>query len=445
MASLNYPDLLGYVTGGTRLNVGPAQLAIAVRPPEPRAGQVVQVVVLAQNAADVDIDLTVTIKPPDADARKQKGRFSAKTQRVLVGIKAAEVGTLTMPILTLPDTAPGQGYVIGVEVEAKTSAKGGSARDPNGGGVVDGDYLPDATMRALDDLKDLKFVTARRGARLDLTFDLLPPKLNLQLAEAKAGWHSIARLEDYKDPRLAMHKYADLLTLHLFPRLKRDVMFPALTSATSEQFAAGGYPLRDAEAKLIARLMTLILEYAAPKDMQHGYVAAGEYNVRSWLDHDPRLANPDIELPLWFARMLAAIGKDQRAAQVPEKVIPKFLYFDLLHDATRHGFDLVEKATGQHLGMLNEIDEYAVQNIQRLQNGGGMDFSRVYLPLVMGGVMVNDRLVFDREDPAALIRELADVIEERVFEISDDDMPIYEMAKQIIAQTGHKFRMDVEE
>ncbi len=444
--SLNYPDLLGFVTDGARLNIGPAQIAAAIRPVEPRAGQVIHVVVLVQNAADVDIDLTITISPPEMDVRKQRHKFTAKTQRVLVGIKAAEVGTLTMPVMTLPDTTPGQGYVIGVELEAKTVAKGGLARQPNGGGLVDADYLPPKALEALNELKTLTYITEKRGTRrLDLTFDLLPPKLHMAVDTSKAGWHSIAKLEDYKDPRLALYKYADLLTLQLLPRLKGDTMFPALTAATTERFAQGGYPLREVEAKLIARLMTLILEYAAPKETQHGFVAAGTFNIRSWIEKDPRLADSALELPRWFLRMLSAIGQDERVVTAPERVIPKFLYFDLLHDATRYGFELVEKATGLELGMPKEIDEYAVQNAQYLQSGSGMDYSRAYLPLVMAGALINDRMVFDKEDPAALIRELASVIEERVFEISEADMPVYEMAKQIIGQSGHKFRMDIEE
>jgi glyceraldehyde-3-phosphate dehydrogenase (NADP+) len=56
----NYPDLLGYVTGGDRLNVGIVQVAGAVQPSEPvRAGRTLQVIVLAQNASSADLDLTV--------------------------------------------------------------------------------------------------------------------------------------------------------------------------------------------------------------------------------------------------------------------------------------------------------------------------------------------------------------------------------------------------
>ncbi len=436
----NFPDLLGYITGGPRLVVNGVHVALAIRPAQARAGQPFEVIVLAQSAVDVDIDLIVTLSLPDVDARRQRGRFTAKSSRIVVGMKPAEVGYLVIPVMPLPDAQPSPNYKISVDVDTKMQARGTRVRSDTGGGRLNTRFLPDGAIEKMDALRSLKFATKRAGrVALEASFELLPPKLGHSTESIKTGWISLAKIADYKDPRLALRQYGDLITTQLLPRLKREQMFEPLIAATQEVFSKGGFVLRDCEAKLIARLMALILEYADPKDSAHGYIAAGKFAIKPLLVRDPLTVDENIHIPQWMQGMLSSIAQDERTASFPSKVIPSTHFFDLLYDATLFGFELVTGATGEDLGSPTEIDDYARQNISFLKRGSGMDFSRVYLPLVMGGILVNDRLLMEKEDPSALLREEGAVIEERVFEIADDDMPIYNMTNQLIMQAGQKY------
>lgn len=438
---LSYPDLLGYVTGGVRFNLSVAQVAAAVRPPEGvRAGQVIPVVVIAQNMLDDDIDLTATVHIPDVDARRNKGKFSVKTPRYVVGMKAAEVGILVIPVSTTLDITPADGYTITIDFESKPTGKSRERIRSAEGGSFDPSFVPPDALKKLNTLKDLKYEAQKRMGRstITLTFSILPARLNQPVDDIRAGWISICKLADYTDPRFAMYKFADLITTELLPRLRRDTMFRPLVETTKARFAKAGYALRDAEALLIARLMALILEYAAPSDTAHGFVIAGHHNIKALLMKDPRQLDSNLRLPRWFQAMIGAIGKDVRAASAPAQVIPQFVYDELLYDAILYGFDLVTGATGEDLGSQEEMREYARQNIDRL-NRGGMDFSRVYLPLVLGGILINDKLLMDKEEPAALLVDEGKVLEDRMFEIADDDMPIHEMANQLIMQMGQRY------
>ncbi len=440
-SSLSYPDLLGYVTGGVRLNLAVAQVAAAVRPAEGiRAGQIIPVIVVAQNMLDDDIDLIATAHLPEVDARRAKGKFSVKTPRFVVGMKAAEVGVLVIPISTTLDVTPGNDYKISIELESKPTGKSRErVRSPEGGNF-EPSFVPKEALQKLDALKNLKYEVQKRLGRnlYTVTFNILPAKLNQPVDEIRPGWISICKLADYADPRLAMFKYADVITTELLPRLRRETMFRPLVETTKERFAKAGYTLRDAEAMLIARLMALILEYASPSDAAHGFVIAGHHNIKALLMKDPRQLDANLRLPRWFQAAIAAIGKDVRAASVPAQVIPKLAYDDLLYDAILYGFDLVTAATGEDLGSPQEMREYAEQHIERLSKGG-IDFSRVYLPLVMGGILVNDKLLMEKEEPAALLIDEGKVLEDRMFEISDDDMPIHEMANHLIMQMGQRY------
>ena len=53
-SALNYPDILGFITGGPRLNAGVVQIALATRPRVVRAGRPFEAILLIQNACDAN-------------------------------------------------------------------------------------------------------------------------------------------------------------------------------------------------------------------------------------------------------------------------------------------------------------------------------------------------------------------------------------------------------
>lgn len=439
--STNYPDLLGYVTNGMRVNLNMAHVALAVRPNALRAGSAFELILLAQSAVDVDVDLAVTLHLPDSDAKRQRGKFLAKSTRLIVGMKPAEVGYVVIPVTLLPDTHPAPNYKIGVEVEVKSKTKGMYIRNQENGWGASDAFVSPAVLKPLRELRDLQFATGRRLGRniIDVTFEVLPPKLGQGLEERKAGWVSLFEAKDYNDPRARMKQYGAVISAQLLPRIKREMIYEPLTEATIERFSGAGYPLHLCEAKLIARLMTLVLEFST-HEAPLGYSTISKPSLKSLFARDPMsLDVSSINLPRWFQTMINAVAKDERAVAFPHKVIPKFAYDELLFDAIMLGFEAVSKATPENFGTPSEMEAYAQQTIEYLGAGGGIDFSRVYLPLVMGGILLNDKGLLQDEDPSGLLREVGSTIEERVFEISEDDMPLYTMTNDLIMKIGHKY------
>src|SRR5947208_3086703 len=92
-----YPDILGAITNGKRVNIGVLQAAAATRPAATNAGSPFEAVVLLQNAAGTDIDAVIQLILPDKDLIGQRGRFSTKlTRPVRIGLRPGEVGFTTM-------------------------------------------------------------------------------------------------------------------------------------------------------------------------------------------------------------------------------------------------------------------------------------------------------------------------------------------------------------
>lgn len=438
--TVNYPDVLGAITGGARCNIGVAQAALAVRPRVPRAGKPFEIILLLQNASDVDVDITATLHLPDVDAKKQRGKFVTKNTRLLVGMAPAEVGYVVLPATTLPDTAVSDTYRIGVEVDAKPLHKPRRIRAAEGGGAFALDYLKPEARALVESLQPLTFSTSKRLGRnlLEAPLSIMSGSL-AQITDFKPGWVSISRLVDYGDPRPMLHRYGDLLLTKILPRLRRHEVYPLLLEMTGRRFMEAGFALQQSEAVLIAKLMMLIVEYASPNETAHGYIAAGPYSVVPLLERNPLEIETPPTLPHWIRGMLQLVDKDARVADQPAMALAHLLYEELIADAARHAFELIERETGEDLGSPAEIDDYVRMLAGMLRSKQGLTFSRVYLPLVLGGVLINERMPVSKQSPLELLQSLSTSVETRAVELSDDEAALIEMTERLIDRTGQKY------
>lgn len=438
--NVNYPDILGLITGGQRVNIGVIQAALATRPRVARAGRPFEVILLLQNASDVDVDVMTTLTLPDADTRRQRGRFITKTHKLLIGVAPAEVGYVVLPASTLADTAPGDDYRIAVEIEPRPLHKPQRVRQPDGGGAVNLELLPSEAQEKITQLGQLTYSAHKRamGGRLELSLQLMSGGIG-QIAELKPGWVSIAVLSDYKDARPLLHRYGDTAVISVLPQLKRHAVYPALLKTTQARLQTAGYDLSSAEIVFIAKLLTLIIDYASPNENGHGYVVAGRFGIKNLIEQDPLKLTEMPELPRWFTSFLTLLEREPRVTSQPILVLQRLLYDDLLHDAILYGFELVEQATGEDLGSPAEMNDYAQSLIQDLKDGRAGSVSRLYLPLILGGVLISDRMPVSKESPSELLSQVIRVVEDRHRLADDEEKPIYRMAIDLITRTGMKY------
>ncbi|MBK8024699.1 MAG: hypothetical protein IPK19_25570 [Chloroflexi bacterium] len=439
MPIANYPDVLGYLTGGDRINADSVQLAATTRPRVARIGKPFEVILLVQNASNVDVDVVMTLTLPKVDLKKQSERFLTKSNnRKLVGVKPAEVGYSMLPAGTLPDTAPGD-YLMSIEYSVRTLVpKSQRIRVAEGGGRFSPADLPPEQRENLEGLKDLVWVTSRKRLSnvIEIPFSLLSGGVT-KVADLSPGWFSLCLLADYDDPRPLLHEYADRIQIETLPQLKRVNFYEPLLKLTFERFEEAGFALREAEAVVIAKLLTLLLEYATPKQNQHGHIAAREYNILAMVERDPL----DIErpkLPHWFRQFIRYAEKDPRAFSRPAQGIAGYLYEELIADAFDYAFSLVEEASGEELGSPEETVAYRERLVKALRDRQGMDFSLAYLPLIIGGAIRSDQIPLEGEHPSDVVRQIGKALEERVFNSRDDERPIYELANEILARIGQR-------
>ncbi|NWF70385.1 MAG: hypothetical protein HXY40_14960 [Chloroflexi bacterium] len=447
-AVINYPDLLGYVTGGARCNVSIVQVALALRPRVVKAGRSFEVLLLTQNASDADVDVTATMSIPETDSAKKKGRFVTKAARLVVGLKPAEVGYVVLPVSTLPDTAIGADYKIGVEIKAtpllKGSAKPMRVRLPEGG-EFEPTHIAAETLKKLDELKGLTFVTQARSRlapnTLETNLSVMSGKLG-EIVDFKPGWVSLWTLRDHQDDRLLLYRYRDAMLNQVLPKLKRARLFQPLLDATSARFEKAGYPLKPIEAQFVAKLLTLLLEYASPSEVSaggHGGLAAGNYNLLPLLDQS-RLADPrPITVPHWCRAFLRTMTQEANAANHPVEVIARLLYPELLRDALLYAFQLIEQNTGEELGSEEEMRTYGETVLAMLAGERKLDFIHAYMPLVLGGLLIFDSVIMPGEKLDELVNATKRMLEERAAEKNADNELVFSVGGRLLDRAIMKY------
>jgi hypothetical protein len=438
----NYPDLLGAITNGARYNVNVAQVALGIRPRNVRAGRIFEVILIIQNAADVDIDVTATLQLPAQDAKKKPKRFIAKSERLVVGLRPAEVGYVMLPVTTLQDTAISE-YKVGVGVEVKVQGKPRRIRANEGGGVVDPQYLGGETLSKLDELKKLTYSTNRRGLMgtvLEASFNVMSAQIG-QLADLKPAWVSLWKMSDHHDDSLILNQYAAQLQNEVLPKLKRDVLYPPLYQTTEQRFSQAGFAIQQAEAHYITKLLVYLLEMASPDENTPNHLNDPHFDVQLALKRVLRGEQEALTLPAWCKGMLKAIeANPQQAVEQPAISLAGSAYEDLLRDAIRLGFQMVTTSTGEQMGTEEDMRDYAEKLIGKLQAGqSGLSFSDVYLPLLLAGVIIYDRAVLKTEHVGEMLTELLRIVKSRYAEAQAHDEMVYHMTELIVDRAFQKF------
>lgn len=440
----NYPDVLGYITGGVRMNIGPVQVAAASRPRIIRAGRPFEVIVLLQSAADIPLDVTITLKPPERDARGKKDRFLLKTPRLVVGLEAAETGYVKLPVTTLPDTAVGQDYKLLMQITVAPASKDKPRRVrlPAGGAAFDPAELKEETSApTIEELKKLNFMAdsqgGLRGTSLALTFAVMTGKVGT-LTDLSPGWESLWTMRDLADDRVFLRRLGAVLKGDVLPQLDRTKLFAPLMEHTQKHFETAGFSLHPLEARLITKLLTQTLEFSSPQYGGGSQLVAGIYNIQPLLKEGRLDDDRPIILPRWTSRFLQALSRDERLARYPAQAIVRFAYLDLLRDAATRAFEMIEVATGQNVGTAEESALYMDLTISMMQRGE-LDFTHACMPLLLGGLIAFDAVMEEGEELPELLEEMRSLTALRDDDYSDETAPVFELVARLVEQALMKY------
>ena len=247
-------------------------------------------------------------------------------------------------------------------------------------------------------------------------------------AVPRASWHSLWNLADHATNAILMSHYQTLLREQVFRRLKPERVYEPLYKATQTRFETAGYPLQPLETMYIAKLLALVVSMAAPGDDQLDYLGIQDFNVAVLFKHD---LPDELSLPRWFEGLLRGIARDEQIAADVAPFVAQQLYERLLRDVLPFAFTMIHKITGEDMGTPDEIRDYTEKYIGLLHNGG-MDFAHAYLPLIMGGVFVYDRIILPGETLEDSLRDMGDVLEKRDAEWEETNDLIFLLTRELV-------------
>ena len=434
----NYPDVLGYITGGARLDYGVLQAAASVQPDPAKAGTPIDVTVVLQNATDAALEVLVVLNVPERDLTGLKGSFVAKVQRLVIGMQPCEVGVLRLPLLTQPGTAPGL-YRLSMQVTAKPTGKAARIRQPEGGGEFYMGGMNRQAQQKIEALRGLRYSigqAAKRGL-FGSTAPVLETHVTLQpgglgkILDRQGDYQSLWLRRDLKeDPRALLERHREALMTHVLPSLDRTRLLEPLTKRTQAVFRQAGFELKPIEASLIARVMVRVLEYACIGQLSYGrkFIPRPEYDVASLLEKPASATSrPNLH---WLDDLLALLEDDERAARFISRFIPEKCYDGLLRDAFYYALGEVEEALGLNFGDREELEKIAEEWMAKLDLAS-MTFADVYLPLVLAGAALFDEVLLPDENVKELMGQLEGLREERADERTPANAALFDMLRDI--------------
>jgi hypothetical protein len=100
---------------------------------------------------------------------------------------------------------------------------------------------------------------------------------------------------------------------------------------------------------------------------------------------------------------------------------------------------MIKTVTGEDLGSEQDIEEYAEQLAHMLNEKQHLDFTHVYLPLILGGVIIYDRVVVPGETVNDSLVGISTALDERTYERNKDTEIVFAMAETLISRALQKY------
>jgi hypothetical protein len=442
----NYPDVLGYITDGKQATIGTVQAALAVRPPIVRAGRGFAAIVMLQNLSDANVDITTTLQLPPKDAARKADRFRCKEPSASFVLGPAEVGYLVIPIDSAPDAAPGRDYKLGVDLRVEALSKPRRIRKTDVEAEVNLDYyffLSEETILRIIALKMLSFSASTRGLKgttLEAGFGVATPQPQPS-RQVQPGWFSLWSLSANSDARPLLERYRKTLEDKVLPRLDPTALFRSLYPVTERRIKPY-YKVEPIEVYFITKLMVSVLQLAAQPPDQYAYPEEAQYTIATLLRTGWPTDGSPIPLPHWSRGLLHMLGVDEEATHNPIAALSGPLYDDLLRDAITHGFRQISAATRRDMGSTDELlkyTDYLVRTLRRPRQR--LSIRDVYMPLVLGGVIVSQQVHLPKDEPLRRLHDLTKLLDERQSsEQTEQNAFVFQVADEVTDWASRPYR-----
>ncbi len=385
--SAEYPDVLGDLSEARqRFEVNGVHYLAALEPSTIAPGQTTAVRVWLQSCWDVPVKVALQIPLSNSH---QPG-LSILQQRTDVPLEPAEVGTVSIPIGSDPHLAPGA-YPIRLLLSSSFETRGRYIRSQKGQDRLGDTLLSFTTGLSLASSVGLGYVAhTQPEQKLELWVKGSPqPDPSPDLTPTFLSHWTIDELRIQGKARQQVNDQR----LFLLPKLQRTSLFSTLLDESKIRFGQAGLTLQIGEAIYLAKILTYAAEYFLSKPERQDALLVPAYA----LAHRHNLSTDD---PIY----LVARADYPRLTRLASS-----LTFGLL----RHRWQQEPWTKEEQIA----VAEYVAQCVEL---GRALPAEFLYLPLLLGGLMVSKDVQMPGEKPAQSLALLAKARELRSAELAEN-------------------------
>lgn len=408
MATVDYPDVLGAITGGARLELDTLQAAVGVYPGKTMHGQPFEVLILLQSKLAQPHEVALALQLPLRDSDGNRLSFFVPRKQIKVKLNPCEVGVVHLPVVVQPPTPPTRGYPLIVKLATNAPRNCEAIR---AAGVGRPPSALNISPFRLDVLKEIPFEAEGRAGQMRCRFSVMAGQVSPGTFHPAPKYEVLWTLDDYEAERGRVERARAIAERMAFDFTSHTVFFE-VEERTREVFAAAGLPLHPAEAVFIAKTLTYIFDEAEHYETVYA-----------------------LENSLWFRWLNSLIMQDEYTEiRQPGDLAGNELYFGAMYDAVLVGLPMVEGALHESYGTVEEHRHYAGKLVQAVQSSGAVDLSHAYLPLVMAGVLLNMRVAVRGENLWHNLEHLQEAVRGRARLYAGKRNPIMLGLEQLIAE-----------
>jgi hypothetical protein len=407
-----YPDVLGAITGGARISMNELQFALGLFPQYAYLKQPLEVILILQNMVDQNMQVRVAVNLPPQDQRGHPLVVDIPRKMLTLGLRPGEVGVLRMPIVPLPPTTPGTQIPVRVAVRYRTARPGRAVRPPTGGAPP---TMLSVSPFRLQVLRDVAFSAQAWNQSNEIVtafFDIAPKtpkKMPDPPADLKPQYEALWTHEAMESEQGSVEARVEDAQ-RVAVGLTRTAVYPALLEAVEERFASRDLPLHPGEAMAIAKLMT--------------------YTLDEGLTHEPGFSEEDSR---WFHTLCQVLAYDETVEDWDRgSLAVRYLFEAVLYDAVLLGFALIQSRVKDDLGTREERIEYANRLLMWYAGQIPADWSFVYLPLVMGGVVINELVTLKTDNPWHMLYALREAQKGRARLFTGEAVAIFDHMSRLL-------------
>ncbi len=390
------PDIIGeYVDSSERYATGGVQYVGYFEPNTIAPEQVAHLFLFLQNTLNAPLTVNFKINVPHTGGFFGGGRNILKVQEPIVQVKLApaEAGLLTLPVTTSSTIKKGE-YSLTLEPKVLVKGKPDRIRPSQSRSKLGKSFIDNpvglnliGTMGATYREKSVK----KASFPLTVTGKPAPPERAPRLDHK----YQTIWVQDQMELFNRAIRELNLREVKFKEELSSESLYAMLYAESTVRLADTGLPLRVGEAIVLAKILTYSCQYfLSSADRRNGLL-----------------------VPIWERALEAELNTTDVI-----HIIRSVGYYHVLKLAIAISFSLVAKAVRRQPWSAEE--RQAVINLisESIEAGQEMEVDFLYLPLLMAGALISNKLVLDGENPGQTLGLLKQAYEARTELFADTEM-----------------------